>query len=100
MRPQQTQTGPQGGAEGLLEEHYRGLLEEARARTLWLVEPVSLADLDRVHTRCMSPLVWDLGHIAAFEDLWLCQQAGGLAPLREDLADVYDATLHPARRAR
>ena len=31
------------------------------------------ADLDRVHDPLMSPLVWDLGHIAAFEDLWLCQ---------------------------
>ena len=33
----------------------------------------------------MSPLVWDLGHIAAFEDLWLCREAG-LEPLRPDLA--------------
>jgi gamma-glutamyl hercynylcysteine S-oxide synthase len=98
VRPRQTQTGPQGGAKGLLKEHYRGLLEETRTRTLWLVEPVSLADLDRVHTPLLSPLVWDLGHIAAFEDLWLCQQAGGIELLREDLADVYDATLTPRAR--
>ena len=39
--------------------------------------------------------MWDLGHIAAFEDLWLVQQAGGIEPLRGDLADVYDATLTP-----
>jgi gamma-glutamyl hercynylcysteine S-oxide synthase len=95
VRPQRTQTGPQGGAEGLLKERFGTLLEEARARTLWLVETVSLQDLDRVHTPLLSPLVWDLGHIAAFEDLWLCQQAGGLPPLREDLVDVYDATLTP-----
>jgi gamma-glutamyl hercynylcysteine S-oxide synthase len=62
---------------------------------MWLVEPVSVEDLARVHSPLLSPLVWDLGHIAAFEDLWLCQQAGGLAPLRPDLADVYDATLTP-----
>ena len=43
-----------------------------------LVEPVSEADMDRVHDPLMSPLVWDLGHIAAFEDLWACQRAGGL----------------------
>lgn len=52
-------------------------------------------DIERVHSTLLSPLVWDLGHIAAFEDLWLCQQAGGLEPLRADLADVYDATLTP-----
>ena len=39
----------------------------------------------------MSPLVWDLGHIAAFEDLWLVHRYGGRRLLREDLAEVYDA---------
>jgi gamma-glutamyl hercynylcysteine S-oxide synthase len=95
VRPRKTQTAPPGGAEGLLKEHYAALLEEARSRTLWLVEPVSVEDMARVHSTLLSPLVWDLGHIAAFEDLWLCQQAGGLEPLRPDLADVYDATLTP-----
>jgi iron(II)-dependent oxidoreductase len=59
------------------------------------VEGLSVDDIERVHSTLLSPLVWDLGHIAAFEDLWLCQQAGGLEPLRADLADVYDATLTP-----
>ena len=30
----------------------------------------------------MSPLVWDLGHIAAFEDLWLVHRYGGRPMLR------------------
>jgi iron(II)-dependent oxidoreductase len=67
------------------------MLEEARARTLELVEPVAGDDLDRVHSPLMSPLAWDLGHIAAYEDLWLCVRAGGLEPLRPDLMTVYDA---------
>lgn len=71
------------------------MLAEARARTLQLIEGVSEDDLDRVHDPLMSPLVWDLGHIAAFEDLWLCQRAGGLEPLHEDLAIVYDASETP-----
>ncbi len=74
---------------------YRAALAEARERTLALVEPVSPGDLDRVHSPLMSPLVWDLGHIAAFEDLWLCQRAGGLAPLRPELAEVYNAAQTP-----
>jgi len=77
---------PLGGAESLL--------DEARARTLALVEPVSEADLDRQHHPLMSPLVWDLGHIAAFEDLWVCREVG-LELLRPDLAEVYDATETP-----
>ena len=39
----------------------------------------------------MSPLVWDLGHIAAYEDLWLAHRVGGMQLLEPDLADVYDA---------
>jgi iron(II)-dependent oxidoreductase len=42
----------------------------------------------------MSPLVWDLGHIAAFEDLWVCRETGG-EQLRPDLAAVYDADETP-----
>ena len=66
-------------------------LEEARTQTLALVEDVSDADLERVHSPLMSPLVWDLGHIATFEDLWLCHRLGGLPLLRADLLEVYDA---------
>jgi gamma-glutamyl hercynylcysteine S-oxide synthase len=71
------------------------LLAEARARTLSLVEGVSEEDLNRVHDPLMSPLVWDLGHIAAFEDLWLAQRTGGLEPLRPELTEVYDAAETP-----
>jgi gamma-glutamyl hercynylcysteine S-oxide synthase len=80
------ETTPLGGVESLL--------DDARERTLALVEPVSEADLDRQHHPLMSPLVWDLGHIAAFEDLWVSREAG-LEPLRADLAEVYDATETP-----
>ena len=70
-------------------------LAEARARTRWLVEPVCEEEMDRVHTPLLSPLTWDLGHIAAFEDLWLCRSLG---PLRPELMEVYDATETPRAR--
>jgi gamma-glutamyl hercynylcysteine S-oxide synthase len=66
-------------------------LEQARAGTLALVAAVGDADLERVHSPIMSPLVWDLGHIAAYEDLWLGQRHAGLELLRPDLAECYDA---------
>ena len=44
-------------------EHSR--LQEARAQTLALVAGLSDEQLERVHSTLMSPLVWDLGHIAA-----------------------------------
>jgi iron(II)-dependent oxidoreductase len=66
-------------------------LTEARERTLSLVAGLSDDDLERVHCTLMSPLAWDLGHIAAFEDLWICHRYGGRPLLREGLADIYDA---------
>jgi gamma-glutamyl hercynylcysteine S-oxide synthase len=79
------QTPPLGGVESL---------DEARRRTLDLVAPVSDEDLDRQHHELMSPLVWDLGHIAAFEDLWVCRTTGRQL-LRPELADTYDASETP-----
>ncbi len=66
-------------------------LAETRERTLELVAGIGDEDLAKVHSTLMSPLVWDLGHIAAFEDLWLVHRLGGRPLLREDLAEVYDA---------
>src|SRR4051794_35954907 len=42
----------------------------------------------------MSPLVWDLGHIAAFEDLWVGRELGE-GELRPELGGVYDAAETP-----
>ena len=66
-------------------------LQQARRETLALVDPLGEEDLKRVHSPIMSPLVWDLGHIAAYEDLWLAHRHGGMPLLRPDLADLYDA---------
>jgi iron(II)-dependent oxidoreductase len=66
-------------------------MDSARERTLELVAPLSEQDLECVHSPIMSPLVWDLGHIAAYEDLWLAHRHGGLELLRPELAQLYDA---------
>ncbi|MFL5821122.1 MAG: ergothioneine biosynthesis protein EgtB [Solirubrobacteraceae bacterium] len=73
-------------------------LSEARERTLGLVEGISDADLERVHSPLMSPLAWDLGHIAAFEDLWLVHRFAQEPMERADLAEVYDAFETPRPR--
>ncbi|WP_372787779.1 SUMF1/EgtB/PvdO family nonheme iron enzyme [Paraconexibacter sp.] len=66
-------------------------LDAVRARTLDLVSHLSTEDLERQIDPILSPLVWDLGHIAAYEDLWLVHRHGGLPLRREDLAALYDA---------
>jgi iron(II)-dependent oxidoreductase len=86
---------PSRGAELLRAAHLADRLVEARVRTLALVERVSDEDLERVHSPLMSPVVWDLGHIASFADLWLSRRKGAAPPLRPDLFGVYDAAETP-----
>src|SRR5918992_920315 len=78
------------GQTGLVEA-----LEEARERTLALVAPLSDADVETAHSELMSPLVWDLAHIAAYEDLWLVHRHGGAPLLEPELAAMYDAFENP-----
>jgi iron(II)-dependent oxidoreductase len=50
-----------------------------------------------VYDPILSPLIWDLGHIANFEELWLVQRIGGREPLRGDLGEFYDAIEQPRK---
>ncbi|MFL5870971.1 MAG: SUMF1/EgtB/PvdO family nonheme iron enzyme [Solirubrobacterales bacterium] len=72
-------------------------LSEARERTLLLVEPLADEQLNRVYSPILSPLAWDLGHIANFEELWLVQRVGGREPMRGELGRLYDAISKPRR---
>jgi iron(II)-dependent oxidoreductase len=66
-------------------------LNDARTATLELVDHIDAEDLERAHSPLMSPLVWDLAHIAAYEDLWLVHRHAGEPLLRPELAALYDA---------
>src|ERR671937_1035447 len=66
-------------------------LAQTRDRTLALVAHLDDAELERQVDPIMSPLVWDLAHIAAYEDLWLVHRLAGEPLLQPELAAVYDA---------
>ena len=72
-------------------------LAEARERTLALIEPLDDEQLNRVYSPILSPLAWDLGHIANFEELWLVQTIGGREPLHGELGRFYDAIENPRK---
>jgi iron(II)-dependent oxidoreductase len=73
-------------------------LAAARARTLELIEPLSNDQLLRQHSPLMSPIIWDLGHIANYEEQWSIRALDPRAAVGE--ADrqrdhVYDPVAHP-----
>ena len=67
-------------------------LDEARRRSLDLLDPLPERALVEQHSPLMSPLVWDLAHIGNYEDLWLVPSRVGAA-----YDDLYDAFRHPRR---
>jgi len=69
-------------------------LSRVRQRTLDIVSPLSDAGIRAQHSPLMSPILWDLGHIAEFEDLWLVRRLGE-ASSEAALSDVYDAVRTP-----
>ncbi|HEY5087066.1 MAG TPA: ergothioneine biosynthesis protein EgtB [Gemmatimonadaceae bacterium] len=69
-------------------------LTEARARTLLLVSPLSDEDLRAQHDSLMSPILWDLGHIVHFEELWLTRNLSGPIEFSE-MPGMYNPFEHP-----
>jgi iron(II)-dependent oxidoreductase len=77
-----------------------GLLTEARERTMLLLDGLTDEDLLRQHDPLMSPILWDVGHIAHFEELWLTQNLDGPIEFSE-MPGIYNPFEHPrAERAK
>ena len=72
-------------------------LDDARRRTLGLLDPIPAADQLRQVSELMSPLCWDLAHIGHYEELWLVRTLSGAEPTDPAFDDIYDAFKHPRR---
>jgi iron(II)-dependent oxidoreductase len=69
-------------------------LRQARERTFLLLAPLSDEDLRTQHDPLMSPILWDLGHIAHFEELWLTRNLDGPIEFVE-MPGLYNPFEHP-----
>ncbi len=78
-----------------LRERIATELLAARGRTTLLTAVVDEADLVKQHSPLMSPLVWDLAHVANQEELWLLREVGRRTPMRPEIDPIYDAFEHP-----
>jgi iron(II)-dependent oxidoreductase len=76
----------------------QALLREVRQRTMELIAPLSPPDIETQFNPLMSPILWDLGHIANYEEMWLVRALGvpGIpADLRPELDPLYNPISHP-----
>jgi iron(II)-dependent oxidoreductase len=70
-------------------------LARARAETLRIVEPLDEEMLSRRADDCLGPILWDLGHIAYFEELWIAGALGGDEKLDPRFDRFFDALASP-----
>jgi gamma-glutamyl hercynylcysteine S-oxide synthase len=91
MRDRRTVTA---GRERTVGTHLGG----TRARTLELIEPLADDQLRQQWSPLMSPIMWDLGHIANYEEQWSLRalEPHATVPAEAHARDfIYDPISHP-----
>lgn len=76
----------------------RGLAEwvwEARQRTYELIADLHDNQLFGPRLTILNPLLWEIGHIAWFQEKWVLRQGGTTASLRADADALYDSAAIP-----
>jgi iron(II)-dependent oxidoreductase len=66
-------------------------LEDARGRTLSLIEDLSDQQLLGPHLAIVNPLLWEIGHVAWFQEKWVLRRSGQPS-LRPDADALYDSS--------
>jgi iron(II)-dependent oxidoreductase len=71
------------------------LLIDARARTLELIADLTDAQMVGPHLPIVNPLLWEIGHVAWFQEKWVLRHLGRERPIREDGDLLYDSARVP-----
>src|SRR5262245_31173754 len=74
-------------------------VRDARQRTVELVADLSDAELLGPRLPIVNPPLWEVGHVAWFQEHWVLRHARGRAPIRADGDALYDsaAVAHDTR---
>jgi len=66
-------------------------LRETRARTLELVNDLSDEQLIGPRLQIVNPLLWEIGHLAWFQEFWVLRHFGGQPPMLTQGDELYDS---------
>ncbi len=78
-----------------LRRSLRHALEGTRADTRRILAPLDRKDIHDQFHDFLSPVVWDVGHVGNFEELWLLRNVDGRAAHDERLDQLYNAFENP-----
>lgn len=71
------------------------MLTDARARTLALVADLTDEQLIGPRMPIVNPLLWEIGHLAWFQEHWVLRHDGGKRPILKDADSLYDSARVP-----
>jgi iron(II)-dependent oxidoreductase len=71
------------------------MLQDARKRTLESWADMSEKQLRVPPLPIINPPLWEMGHVAWFQEKWILRQLRGRPPLRPDADALWDSTLVP-----
>ena len=83
---------PRGAGDGAAPAAVGEALADARRRTLDLVSDLSDEQLLGPKLAIINPLIWEIGHVAWFQERWVLRHACGRAPVRADGDALYDSS--------
>jgi iron(II)-dependent oxidoreductase len=66
-------------------------VRDARERTLLLFEDLADEQLRVPYMPVVNPLLWELGHVAWFQESWVLRHGLGRAPIRKDGDSLFDS---------
>jgi len=66
-------------------------LSETRARTLELVNDLNDEQLIGPRLQIVNPLLWEIGHLAWFQEFWVLRHFGGQPPILSNGDELYDS---------
>jgi iron(II)-dependent oxidoreductase len=72
-------------------EHLTGMLRDARARTLELLQDLDHAQLMGPRLATVNPMLWEIGHVAWFYENFILRRHYGQPPLLADGDALYDS---------
>jgi iron(II)-dependent oxidoreductase len=67
-------------------------LSDARQRTLDLIADLSDEQLHVAYLDTVNPFLWEMGHLAWFQENWVLRHAGGRPSIRADADVLYDSS--------
>jgi iron(II)-dependent oxidoreductase len=70
-------------------------VRDARQRTMDIVADLAPEQLFGPRIAIINPLLWEIGHIAWFQEKWVLRGAGKQPPLRADADSLYDSAAVP-----